>query len=343
MNPRRVTQADIARQAGVTQTTVSLALRNHQSVSVTVRDRIVKLAESMGYRPDPMLASLVAYRHSMQSVSFQGVLAWVTNYPTASGWGMGQQLGYFKGARKRAEELGYKLEETWLGEYRANPERFNRVLLARGIQGLLLAPQMKPKTTIDLDWSQFSAVTFGYTLHSPRLHMVMNHQFLNMTHLIRELHDQGYRRVGIAMPTSNDERAENSYLGAYLVEQSKLKRADRIPSFVRRRIDPTAFLKWVKRHTPKIIVTDLGTANLLREWLTAAGYAIPGDVGLALPNVPFEGRFYSGIDENPLLVGAAAVDSLVGMLHRNERGVPNYTRYLLIEGHWFAGESLPRR
>jgi len=343
MNSRRITQADIARKAGVTQATVSLALRNHPSVSATVRDRIVALAKSMGYRPDPMLASLVAYRRSLQSASFQGVLAWVTNYPTASGWSNGQQLGYFKGARQRAEELGYKLEEAWLGEYRSNLERFKQVLLARGIQGLLLAPQMQPHTIIELDWSHFSAVTFGYTLQSPRLHMVMNHQFRNMTHLIRELHDHGYRRVGIAMPASQDERAENNYLGGYLVEQSKQKRADKIPSFVRRRIDRTPFLKWVERYTPEIVVTDLSMAERLREWLSEAGYAIPGDIGLALPNVPFEGRFFSGIDENPLLVGASAVDELVGMLHRNERGVPEHTRYILIEGHWFEGESLSRR
>lgn len=342
MPSRRITQAAIARKAGVTQATVSLALRNHPSVSPTVRNRIVELAESMGYRPDPMLASLVAYRRSLQSASFQGVLAWVTNYPTAEGWSNGQQVGYFKGARQRAEELGYKVEEIWLGEYRANPERFKQVLLARGIQGLLLAPQMQPKTTIDLDWSQFSAVTFGYTLQSPRLHMVMNHQFRNMTHLIRELHDQGHRRVGIAMPASQDERAENNYLAAYLVEQLKLRRADRVQSFVRRRIDRTAFLRWVERNRPEIVVTGLSMAERMREWLTAAGYEIPGDIGLALPNVPFEGRFFSGIDENPLLVGASAVDSLVGMLHRNERGVPDYTRYILIEGHWFEGNSLPR-
>jgi DNA-binding LacI/PurR family transcriptional regulator len=342
MTARRITQKDIAHHAGVTQATVSLALRNHPSVSAEVRDRIVALAEKLGYRPDPMLSSLVAYRSSLQSASFQGVLAWVTNYPTRSGWSNGQQVGYFRGARKRAEELGYKLEETWLGEYHSNQERFTQVLLARGIQGLLLAPQAQPRTTIELDWRHFSAVTFGYTLQSPRLHMVMNHQFRNMTHLLHELHARGYRRVGIAMPTSQDERAENSYLASYLVEQLKQPRRDRIPQFVRARIDRGDFIKWVARYEPEVVVTGLSLATRLREWLTAEKWKVPDQIGLALPNIPFKGDFYAGIDENPLLVGATGVDALVGMMHRNERGVPGNARYILIEGDWFEGHSLPR-
>jgi hypothetical protein len=65
-------------------------------------------------------------------------------------------------------------------------------------------------------------------------------------------------------------------------------------------------------------------------------------VGLALPNVPFGDRFYAGIDESPLLVGATAVDVVVGMIHRSERGVPENPRYILIEGRWFGGQSLGR-
>ena len=80
MTARRITQKDIAHHAGVTQATVSLALRNHPSVSAEVRDRIVALAEKLGYRPDPMLSSLVAYRSYLQSASFQGVLAWVISW-----------------------------------------------------------------------------------------------------------------------------------------------------------------------------------------------------------------------------------------------------------------------
>jgi len=86
MKHSRVTQADIARRAKVTQTTVSLAMRRHPSISQATRERIASLAKKMGYVPDPMLASLVAYRRAQRPASFQGVLGWVTNYPTERGW-----------------------------------------------------------------------------------------------------------------------------------------------------------------------------------------------------------------------------------------------------------------
>jgi LacI family transcriptional regulator len=342
MTSRRVTQADIARKAKVTQTTVSLAMRCHPSVPEPTRQRILNLAAKMGYRPDPMLSSLVAYRRAVRQASFQGVLAWVTNYPTENGWSNGQQIGYFQGAEQRARELGYKLETIWLRQPGLKPDRIRQILQTRGIQGLLLTPQPQPHTVIEQDWAQFSSVAFGYTLQQPQLHMVMNHQFRNMANLIRKLHDLGHRRVGFAMPSSQDERVENNYLAGYLVEQQKLPRADRVPHLLDRQFGPSSFFRWLEKHGPRVIVTDLGTAPRIREWLKEKGCAVPREVGLALPNVPFGDRFYAGIDESPLLVGATAVDVVVGMIHRSERGVPANPRYILIEGRWFDGQSLGR-
>jgi len=340
MNPRRITQSDIARKARVTQTTVSLALRGHASVSVATRRRILALAAKMGYRPDPVLASLVAYRRTTRQATFQGVLAWVTNYPTEDGWCNGQQVGYFQGAEQRAKELGYVLKTIWLRQPGVKPDRLRQILQTRGIQGLLLAPQPEPHMSVDLDWSQFSAVAFGYTLQRPQLHAVTNHQFRNMAHLIRRLHEFGYGRVGFAMPASQDERVVNNYLGGYLVEQQKLKRADRVPYLLEQQFSSEIFRRWLRRHAPQVVVTDLGTAARVQAWLEEWGWKMPQRVGIALPNVPFVGTSYAGIDEIPLLVGATAIDVVVGMIHRNERGVPAHPRYILIEGRWRDGASL---
>jgi hypothetical protein len=45
----------------------------------------------------------------------------------------------------------------------------------------------------------------------------------------------------------------------------------------------------------------------------------------------------AGINENDALVGAAAVDTLVGMLARNEFGVPRHPQRVPIEGFWQQG------
>ena len=66
MNRPRVTLAAIAAQAGVHVTTVSLALRNSPRLPIATRDRIRKLADELGYAPDPMLQALVAYIKSQE-------------------------------------------------------------------------------------------------------------------------------------------------------------------------------------------------------------------------------------------------------------------------------------
>src|SRR4051812_2745536 len=45
----------LAAEAGVCPMTVSLALRNHRSISAPVRARLQRLAEVRGYLPDPTI------------------------------------------------------------------------------------------------------------------------------------------------------------------------------------------------------------------------------------------------------------------------------------------------
>ena len=59
---RRVTMADIAREAGVSLMTVSRAINNKTSVSATTRARVQSIAERLGYRPSGIARSLATAR-----------------------------------------------------------------------------------------------------------------------------------------------------------------------------------------------------------------------------------------------------------------------------------------
>ena len=59
---QRVTLRDLAQKAGVSHVTISRALRNDPSISTARRAEVKKLAAAMGYRPDPSLSALAAYR-----------------------------------------------------------------------------------------------------------------------------------------------------------------------------------------------------------------------------------------------------------------------------------------
>ncbi len=58
----RITQRDIARHLGVHVSKVSLALRRHSSIPADTRERVEKAARDLGYRQDPALTALMAFR-----------------------------------------------------------------------------------------------------------------------------------------------------------------------------------------------------------------------------------------------------------------------------------------
>jgi hypothetical protein len=53
-------------------------------------------------------------------------------------------------------------------------------------------------------------------------------------------------------------------------------------------------------------------------------------------------RIFSGTDENTLTIGVAAMDLLVTLMHRNERGVPTTPRTVLIDSKWVPGTTVRR-
>lgn len=340
---KRVTIPQMARQLGLHHATVSRALRNHPEIAGETKRRVRELAAQLGYRPDPYLTGLAAYRQAGREAGFAGTLAWITNWPTRGGWRENPVFPqHFRGAGVRAQEQGYRLEEFWLREPGMDARRVLRIAEARGIQGLLFAAQSRPHVRLDMDLSRFSAVTFGHTLESPVLHGVTNHHYQTMIALLKRLHSLGYRRPGIFRLQPLEDRVNRVWTAAFWAYASDYgRRGDTIPPLVVPRLRRNLFLEWEARYRPDVIIAS--NVETVRRWLEAAGRKIPEDIGLVPPIMSDNGGgFFSGMDENGAVIGAAAVDLLVSMIHRNERGVPVHPQRLLIEGScaWVEGRSV---
>lgn len=341
---QRVSQRDIARIAGVSPMTVSLALRAHPSIPLPTRQRIVELAEAHHYRPDPALAALNAYRVNQRRKQFQGTLGWLTHFPTRDAWRQMLQVeGYFKGATAKAEHYGYQLEDFWLADPDISARRATQILLARGIRGLIVAPLPDPRSILHLDWSQFSSVVLGYSLLEPHLHVIMNNQNRNMKQTVHQLYKTGYRRIGFAMPSTKDERVDHNYLGGYLVAQWELPRdAARFRPLLAATFTRSTFRAWRKRHEPDAIITSASSAYEVRDWLQEDGLQVPRDIGLAVAATPYRDTTLSGVNEDVEMIGALAVDAVVGMLHRSEQGIPERPWSQLTDGTWFPGKTIAK-
>ncbi len=340
---RRVTIKDVGAKAGVHHTTVSLALRNHPSIPETTRARIRAAAEALGYRPDPVLASLMRYRRAMHPRAQRPVALWLTNYETRGLWRRTRVFEeYFNGAKERAEQLGFQLEEFWLREHGMSVTRARQIFHARGITAMLIAPQPRDGLSLDLAWEDMAAVSLGYTLARPRLNLVTCHHFASMRVLMENLFGLGYGRPGLALPVVVDHRVHRGWLGGYLVAQTALPMSRRLAPFLFEKLSDAALSRWLRRARPDVVIAAITQQDQAWDALGRLGWRVPEDIGVAFTSLHEAKDKRAGISENPRVIGATAMDMLSGQWQRNERGVPATPVCTLIEGTWRMGTTVRR-
>ena len=70
------------------------------------------------------------------------------------------------------------------------------------------------------------------------------------------------------------------------------------------------------------------------------GWLVPSDIGFVALACPQQGALASGIFQNGRMIGALALDMLISLLERNERGLPEQATTLMLEGQWNEGRTL---
>ncbi|PTX93860.1 LacI family transcriptional regulator [Spartobacteria bacterium LR76] len=338
----RVTVRDIAEKAGVHFTTVSLALRQSPRLKAATRERVLQIAESMGYRPDPMLAALNAYRKSCRPAHYQATIAWIHNWPSPEQlYRNGEFSQYYAGASERAQERGYMIEEFWLREAGMTVEKLHRILRARNIQGTLLAPQPLANIYLDLRYDELSAVAFGYTMQPAVLDLVSNHHVHTMKLLLQKVLELGYRRIGLVIPSEWDAKVEHAWQSGLLLLQAQRPDLARLPILwdIWDNEETKELEAWTKEHRPDVVISFHTTAHRLRS----IGYRVPQDIGFACPFLDNNDYYLSGVHQNGRLIGRKAVDMVVDMIHRRETGIPETPVRVLVEGTWQPGKTLQRQ
>lgn len=336
--PKEPTMQQIADAAGVSRMAVSLALRNSPKISDATRERIRRLAEELGYRPNPMVSALMTQLRHARDVRKPSVLAYVTAYPTEDGWRRpGPFVAFYEGAKRRAETLGYDLETWWLRRPGLTEPRFSEILFTRGIHGMVFAPLPGGGSPLDLDWSHFAISGIAYSVTSPAINRASNDQFGTITLALQELTRLGYRRIGLALRRESDERVRRQWSAGMLVYQQALAPEERVPLLLGTTPFRLAFKTWFAQHRPDVVLSLAG--QCVRE-LEEMGVRVPGDVGFANLALSAEDRDMAGVDQNSELVGAAAVDLVDSQLRRNECGIPTEPKTVLIQGRWVPGPTL---
>lgn len=331
----RITMGILAQRLGVTKTTVSLALRGHKNISQKTRDRVVKLADELNYRPDPAIAAVASKRWSVNSPQRHRVIAFLAHHTSRSFPG---DCFYLSGSKKRATELGYKLEPFYVDEY-PSAKSVTRVLHSRGIRGIVVPPIHNPdsKRAMYLDWNKFTAVCCGVGRVRPPLHTVTSDVFVT-TRLAWEITAKaGYRRPGAALhchtPIADDDwqRIGASQAALRFLDLDQVK----IPIHTGDICDESALLKWYDETRPDIVV---GFNNTIGDILERNGVRIPEDTAFLSLNT-FAGTKWSGIVHHSEQIARTALDILHNELRDNRWGLPAIPHITLIQPEWNPGSS----
>lgn len=332
------TLADIAQRAGVSKMTVSLALRGHPHASAATRDRLRKLAEEMGYRPNPLVSAAMTQVRTGRRLSFSGTIALLSlkGSPTPEQIDTPLQRA-FLGAQQHAGVLGYRVEWFRLGMDAPNGHRASEILAAQGISGVILGIEQVLPLQHHLDWSRFAIAAIGRSEIGRELHRTSGDYY----RAIREACDRcrlcGYRRIGLALSLEHHIAHQHLHRSAFLGCQAEWPVKERVPVFLPKRWEAKSFLAWVHRHRPEVIIACFDEPI---RWLRSAGCRMPRDIGLIRPHLNNANDGIAGFLFDDALLGAAAVDLVVEQLNHNERGLPGAVKRVLLPGRWFQGKTL---
>jgi DNA-binding LacI/PurR family transcriptional regulator len=131
---------------------------------------------------------------------------------------------------------------------------------------------------------------------------------------------------------------QKRWLASYLIKQRELAGLRRVTPLVVENFTEENVRAWLKREKPDVVIAP--SPYQLLHWFKRWGLRVPDDLGVASLSSPAMGDPLTGIYQNAALVGARAVDLLVGLIEHNEAGLPEHPNALLIDGTWNQGSTV---
>ena len=331
---------EIARKAGVGKATVSLALRDDPKLRPETRLRIQKLAAKMGYRPNATVANLMAQLRASRTQRYKATLALLNGSPDPHALSATPvDRDSADGCIQRAQQLGYSVLTYWLHEPGRTAATLARELDAKNIRSIIVAA-LHDRGGLPEDFEvisgRFACVSAEFRPIWPSFNYSSNDQFVTASQTVRRLWQFGYRKIGLVIGQEADSLADHRLSAGFFSSLASLQAACKMPTFPFSPASEAAFRRWYAKHQPDAIVT---LHSEVRAWLAKLDADIPQEIGLAHLDRHVEMHDWSGMDQNHALIGAAAIDMLVGQLHRNEVGLPEFPKATFVQSNWVDGPT----
>jgi len=332
------TLRSLALELGLSRTTLSDALRGSPRVKAETVARVRAAAKAAGYERNPLTGAVMSQLRRSRGQQFRGVLAVVEIVaPERTTLAARYNDSLMTGISTRAEELGFKVERFVIGQQDLTLSRLDTIMHTRGIQGLILLPAVGFPDLSALSWQRYTAVYADYYIDHPRLHCVCSDHYQSMIALLQELHARGYRRPGLFMEISLDERLHYRWEGAFLALQKYLPGITQVPALQFSNLDRTKFETWFKQYNPDVV---MGHFPEVMEWMKACGAKIPQTHAFVCLNSLRTKGDCASLDFQTSVLGSRACELVIGQLLHNEFGVPNKPSLTTIPALFQDGPTL---
>src|SRR5271165_4573137 len=107
-----ITQKEIAQALGLSQPSVTRALKKHPRLDEATRRRVHAMAQKLGYQANSMAAGLAHFKRSSRVKPVEGSMVWIGAPPNSTNLRWIRELDlYWQGALRSAEKCGYGLKE----------------------------------------------------------------------------------------------------------------------------------------------------------------------------------------------------------------------------------------
>lgn len=323
-----VTTNDIARICQVSRTTVIRALNNQGRISKETKDRIVKTAEELGYRPDLLARGLVKGK-----TMYIGVVVFdVKNQYFA------QMLSAIEA---EAQTRGYCVNITLHGKNREKEVDLIRKLVDYHVDGLILSPVNKGEQFNQFLQSLDTPLVIIGNKVSDELPFVGIDERQAAKEATARIMDSGYGRVAFVCPPLGESKEGNNYtheqrLDGFLEAAGSRSGVEtKIISSESYEKEAALMLEDGGPKTAFFCSGDIYAMDIMKH-LKSLGKRAPGDYGImGFDDIelleylsPRLSTIYNSVEE----VAKKAVELLFDEMDGKEIAMETYERYRIVQG-----------
>lgn len=341
--PIYVTIRDVAKAAGVGKSTVARVLNSQPGVAEEQRKKILEVVQRLGYRPDPSIALLTAWRQGKRTPKRTVVVMALvcTSASTMTHW---RQI-HLEPLRAYAAQHGYKIEEFYLEEY-PHLDRLVQVLDVRGIRGVLVGP-LRDESLAGFPFDRFSAVSFYLPdCCSVAAPYVGEHHFQSMTRALDEIVLRGCSRIGVAVLSGEDGLRENFRRGAIACSAHRYSGVAEFFCWpADKHLDQKSLATWIRKEKLDAVLGNFRSEDgfFSESCLAAVEKSLRRKVAWVCASL-YTPKKIAGMLYPAQTVVRTAIDLLEMQMRRQQSGAETAHIFHGIQASWHEGtRSIPAR